>query len=156
MENVSPRVRQIISHLKAAGHRVTPQRLAILRQFADSRSHPSVERVYAAVKPDFPTTSLATVYKTVGLLKELGEALEIGFGDGSNRYDVRLPEPHPHLICLKCRCIVDTDLESLCHLAEKLSESTGFQILSHRVDIYGICPDCRKTAHSETAESDDL
>jgi Fur family peroxide stress response transcriptional regulator len=156
METISSRVQQIITRMKAAGHRVTPQRIAILRQLADSRSHPSVEKVYAAVKPDFPTTSLATVYKTVVLLKELGEVLEIGFGDGCNRYDVRLPEPHPHLVCLKCRCIIDADLESLGHMTENLSESTGFQILSHRVDFYGICPDCRKTAGSATAESDTL
>jgi Fur family peroxide stress response transcriptional regulator len=156
METISTRVHQIVTRMKAAGHRVTPQRLAILRQLADSLSHPSVERVYAAVKHDFPTTSLATVYKTVGMLKELGEALEIGFGDDCNRYDVRSPEPHPHLVCLKCRCIVDADLESLSHLTECLSESSGFQILSHRLDFYGICPGCRKTAPGATAESGDL
>jgi Fur family transcriptional regulator, peroxide stress response regulator len=155
METYSPRVRQIVSRMKSAGYRITPQRLAILRQFADSRSHPSVEKVYEAVKPDFPTTSLATVYKTVNLLKVLREALEIGFGDDCNRYDVRLPEPHPHLVCLKCRCVLDADIEPLSHLTESLSTATGFQILSHRVDFYGICPDCRDSEHSSTAKLDD-
>jgi Fur family peroxide stress response transcriptional regulator len=106
-----------------------------------------VETVYAAVKPTFPTTSLATVYKTVALLKELGEAVEIGFGDGSNRYDVRMPEPHPHLVCMQCRRIIDADLESLSHLTESLAQSTGFQILSHRVDFYGVCPDCQNATN---------
>ncbi|MFZ7125610.1 MAG: Fur family transcriptional regulator [Desulfobacterales bacterium] len=143
METLSNRVRQIVDTLKANGHRVTPQRLAILKEFADSRLHPGVETVYAAVKPNFPTTSLATVYKTVALLKALGEAMEIGFGDGGNRYDVRLPEPHPHLICVECRRIIDSDLESLSHMTERLAGKTGFRILSHRVDFYGICPDCQ-------------
>jgi Fur family peroxide stress response transcriptional regulator len=143
MKSLSPRVNQILKTLKAAGHRVTPQRLAILRELADSTGHPSVETVYAAVKPTYPTTSLATVYKTVALLKELGEALEFGFGDGGNRYDVRLPEPHPHLVCLKCRRIVDANLASLSHLTESLARTTGFRIQSHRVDFYGICPDCQ-------------
>jgi Fur family transcriptional regulator, peroxide stress response regulator len=143
MESFSPRVNQIVEILKAAGHRVTPQRLAILRELADSTGHPSVETVYAAVKPTYPTTSLATVYKTVALLKELGEALEFGFGDGGNRYDVRVPEPHPHLVCLKCRRIVDANLSSLSHLTESLAKATGFRIQSHRVDFYGICPDCQ-------------
>jgi Fur family transcriptional regulator, peroxide stress response regulator len=146
MESFSPRVHQIVDSLKAAGHRVTPQRLAILKVLADSTSHPSVETVYAAVKPAFPTTSLATVYKTVALLKELGEAIEIGFGDGGNRYDVRMPEPHPHLVCMQCRRIIDADLEPLSHLTESLSQSTGFRILSHRVDFYGVCPDCQTAA----------
>jgi Fur family peroxide stress response transcriptional regulator len=143
METHSPRVSQILKALKVAGYRITPQRLAILRELADSSRHPSVETVYAAVKPNYPTTSLATVYKTVALLKELGEALEFGFADGSNRYDVRLPEPHPHLVCLKCRCIVDANLTSLSHLTESLTEATGFRIESHRLDFYGICPDCQ-------------
>lgn len=146
METFSPRVLQIVDTLKQAGHRVTPQRLAILRELADTTSHPSVEAVYAAVKPTFPTTSLATVYKTVALLKELGEAVEIGFGDGSNRYDVRMPEPHPHLVCMVCRRIMDAELEPLSHLTESLSRTTGFQILSHRVDFYGVCPECQKAA----------
>ena len=146
MDTFSPRVHQIVHSLKEAGHRVTPQRLAILRELADTTSHPSVETVYAAVKPTFPTTSLATVYKTVALLKELGEAVEIGFGDGSNRYDVRMPEPHPHLVCMQCRRIIDADLEPLSHLTESLAQSTGFRILSHRLDFYGVCPDCQNTA----------
>jgi len=147
METFSPRVHQIVNSLKEAGHRVTPQRLAILRELADTTSHPSVETVYAAVKPTFPTTSLATVYKTVALLKELGEAVEIGFGDASNRYDVRMPEPHPHLVCMQCRRIIDADLEPLSHLTESLAQSTGFQILSHRVDFYGVCPDCQNATN---------
>jgi Fur family transcriptional regulator, peroxide stress response regulator len=146
METFSPRVHQIVNTLKEAGHRVTPQRLAILRELADTTGHPSVETVYAAVKPAFPTTSLATVYKTVALLKELGEAVEIGFGDGSNRYDVRMPEPHPHLVCTQCRRIIDADLEPLSHLTDSLARSTGFQILSHRVDFFGICPACQQAA----------
>lgn len=144
----SPRVAYILNKLKQSGHRVTPQRLAILRAFAESRSHPSVDMVYAAVKPDFPTTSLATVYKTVVLLKELGEVMEIEFGEGGNRYDVRVPAPHPHLVCTRCRRILDAELDSLDHLTEALAQSTGFRILSHRVDFYGICPECRgKTDH---------
>lgn len=143
MGSLSPRVQQIVDTLKQNGHRITPQRLAILQAFADSKSHPGVETVYAAVKSRFPTTSLATVYKTVTLLKELGEALEIGFGDSGNRYDIRMPHPHPHLVCMRCRTIIDSDTESLNHLTDQLAERTGFQILGHRVDFYGICPDCQ-------------
>ena len=47
-------------------------------------------------------TSLATAYKTVTLLKEIGEVLELGFGNDSNRHDGNKPYPHPHLICTKC------------------------------------------------------
>jgi Fur family peroxide stress response transcriptional regulator len=140
------RVQEIVGALKAAGCRVTPQRLAIVQAFADSRSHPGVEAVYDAVRKAFPTTSLATVYKTVTLLKELGEAVEIGFGDDRNRYDVRNPTPHPHLVCLRCRSIRDSDLAPLDHLSDRLAAATGYRILGQRVDFYGICPECQASA----------
>jgi Fur family transcriptional regulator, peroxide stress response regulator len=146
MEPISPRVEQIVSTLKGSGHRITPQRLAILREFADSPGHPSVETVYAAVKPSFPTTSLATVYKTITLLKEVGEVLEIGFAEGGNRYDVRMPEPHPHLVCLNCRSIFDVDLGPLPHITERVALETGFRIMGYRVDFYGLCQECREAA----------
>ncbi len=146
MATLSNRVQELVSTLKTNGHRVTPQRLAILRAFGDSRYHPSVESVYESLKPTLPTISLATVYKTISLLKSLNEAMEIGFGDDHNRYDVRSPRPHPHLICLKCRSIVDSDLDPMPQMAGTLGKRTGYLILGQRVDVYGICPDCQKEA----------
>ena len=57
--------------------------------------------------------SLATVYKNIILIKSFGEVLELGFPDGSNRYDGNKTNPHPHVICIKCKKIVDPDLENL-------------------------------------------
>lgn len=123
---------------------MTPQRLAILRILSENEGHPSAEMIYQKVKVDFPTTSLATVYKTVTLLKELGEVLELGFAEGSNRYDGTNPHPHPHLICMKCSQIVDPSLDSLEEMTHELIKETGFKIVNHRLDFFGICPDCQK------------
>jgi len=136
------RLEKMIETLRKRNFRITPQRIAILKILSLSDRHPSVENLYEQVKRDFPTTSLATVYKTVSLLKELGEILELGFPEGSNRYDGNKPYPHPHLICIKCRKIIDPDLESFEGLTEELTLETGFQITSHRLDFFGICPDC--------------
>lgn len=87
------RLDEIIDKLRERECRITPQRVAILKILLDSCDHPSVEEVYEQVRINFPTTSLATVYKTVNLLKEIGEILEIGFADGSNRYDATSPTP---------------------------------------------------------------
>jgi Fur family peroxide stress response transcriptional regulator len=140
------RLEQMIAKLKARDFRLTPQRLAILKILAASLGHPSIEGIYAQVKADFPTTSLATVYKTVSLLKELNEVLELGFPEGSNRYDGSKPYPHPHVICLKCKQIIDPDLGNLQPLTEEAARCTGFKILSHRVDFFGICPKCQNPA----------
>ncbi len=137
------RLNQMVAKLRAQDLRITPQRLAILRILAASEGHPSIEEIYDRMKVDFPTMSLATVYKTVTLLKELDEVLELGFPEGVNRYDGSKPYPHPHVICLKCKKIMDPELGSLQHLIEAAGKETGFRIFSHRLDFFGLCPECQ-------------
>jgi Fur family transcriptional regulator, peroxide stress response regulator len=146
-DNVSrgaDRLTQMLAKLKSHDFRITPQRLAILRILSESEDHPSVDQIFERVKTNFPTTSLATVYKTITLLKELNEVLELGFPDGSNRYDGNKPCPHPHVICVKCGKIMDPELIGLDTLAEEMSKKTGFRILSHRLDFFGVCRECQR------------
>ena len=144
MQDNETRLDHLLLTLKERGQRITPQRLAILRILASSEGHPSVDEIYNAVVKDFPTTSLATVYKTITLLKELGEVLELEFSQGSNRYDGSKPFPHPHVVCTRCKSIVDPDLESLSAMTAEVSEQTGFKVVNHRLDFYGLCPECQK------------
>ncbi len=137
------RLNQMLSRLKEHSFRITPQRLAVLKILAVSEGHPSVERIYEAVQAEFPTTSIATIYKTVNLLKQLDEVLELGFPDGSNRYDGNKPYPHPHVICTECKKIIDPDLGSLEDLTREVVKETGFVIQNHRVDFFGRCRDCQ-------------
>jgi Fur family transcriptional regulator, peroxide stress response regulator len=137
------RLETMIQKMRDAGCRITPQRIAILRVLSISEGHPSVEDIYDQVKGEFPTTSLATVYKNISMLKELNEVLELSFGTLSNRYDGNRPDPHPHLICTKCKKILDPDLETLEHVSDELIRETGFRIMSHRLDFFGICPHCQ-------------
>jgi len=134
----------MLTKLREHKFRITPQRIAVLKILALSDGHPSAEMIFDQVRMDFPTTSLATVYKTVTLLKNLNEVLELGFPEGSNRYDGNKPYPHPHLICIKCKKIVDPDVTSLDELTQALAQDTGFKIVNHRLDFFGICPECMK------------
>lgn len=86
--------------------------------------------------------SLTTVYRNVILVKSFGEVLELGFPDGSNRYDGNMPYPHPHVICVKCKKILDPNLSNLKDITKEVADETGFEIITHRVDFFGICPDC--------------
>jgi Fur family peroxide stress response transcriptional regulator len=86
---------------------------------------------------------MATVYKTIALLKEMDEVLELGFADGSNRYDGNRPFPHPHLVCTQCGEMVDLDVPALDELVAQASQEVGYQIHSHRLDLYGTCPNCQ-------------
>jgi Fur family transcriptional regulator, peroxide stress response regulator len=141
--DVASRLRQMVEKLRAREFRITPQRLAVLEVMAASEDHPSVEMIYEQVRARFPTTSLATVYKTVALLKDLQEVLELGFPDRGNRYDGHRPYPHPHLICTRCGAILDPDLSSLSDLTREVAAETGFQIHTHRLDFFGICRKCQ-------------
>jgi Fur family peroxide stress response transcriptional regulator len=142
--DVKRRMDHMASKLREHQFRITPQRLAILRVLAASDGHPSVERVYETVRRDFPTTSIATIYKTVHLLKQINEVLEIALPDGSNRYDGNKPFPHPHLICVRCHKIIDPNLESLKDMTAEVADETGFDILAYRLDFFGICDDCKR------------
>ncbi len=142
MTDDNKRFETIIQKLRDNGHKITPQRLAIVKILARSKGHPSVEDIYDQIKTDFPTMSLATVYRNIVLIKSLGEVLELGFPDGSNRYDGNKPFPHPHVICIKCKRIVDPDLESLDNMKKEVATETDFKILNHRLDFFGICSNC--------------
>lgn len=132
----------IIQKLRDKGHKITPQRLAIARILAESKGHPSVDNIYDQIKKDFPTMSLATVYRNIFLIKSFGEVLELGFPDGSNRYDGNKPYPHPHVICIQCGKIMDPHLDSLDDMKKEVAAETNFTILNHRLDFFGICSKC--------------
>ncbi|RJR23331.1 MAG: transcriptional repressor [Desulfobacteraceae bacterium] len=142
MADHKKRFERIVQKLKDNGHKITPQRMAIVKILVNSEGHPSVENIHAHLKKDFPTMSLATVYRNIVLIKSLGEVLELGFPDGSNRYDGNNPYPHPHVICIKCKKIVDPDLESLDEMKKEVALETKFKILNHRLDFFGICSNC--------------
>lgn len=137
------RVEQMVSRLKNGEHRITPQRLAIFKILANSVGHPSAEDIHRALVEHYPTMSLATVYKTLALLKQEGEVLELQFSDLGNRYDGNKPYPHPHVICTGCGDIVDPSFLNLDEITRKMTADTGFKIVAHRLDFYGICPTCQ-------------
>ncbi len=142
MADPEKRFEIIIRKLRERGHKITPQRMAIASVLAKSEDHPSVENIFDHIKTEFSTMSLATVYRNILLIKSIGEVLELGFPDGSNRYDGNKPHQHPHVICIKCKKIVDPDLNSMDAMAKEVARETNFTILNHRLDFFGICSDC--------------
>lgn len=139
------RFKALMRAVRQRGFRMTPQRLALLRLLAESPDHPSAAHLYDALRAQFPTTSFATVYKTLSLLEEMGEVLEMSFSDDDRRYDGRRPDPHPHLICVRCRRIVDLEGEIAQSLIYRAAQQMGYRLIGHRVDIFGLCPACQAT-----------
>lgn len=142
--SVKGRIAGMLERLKESEHRITPQRLAILDALVRSDGHPSAEDIYRHLARKYPTMSPATVYKTLALLKSQGEVLELEFSDLANRYDGKKPYPHPHVICTACGLVIDPSFLGLEDITSHVTSETGFEISSHRLDFYGICPDCQK------------
>jgi Fur family peroxide stress response transcriptional regulator len=138
------RLEQMLKVLRDKGCRLTPQRVAMLKILAESRGHPGIEQIYERMKIDFPTTSLATIYKTMNLLKEMGEVLELTLASVGTRYDGNRPYPHPHIICTKCGQILDPEIGGVAAVSEEMARQTGYQITHHQLNFFGLCPKCRK------------
>jgi Fur family peroxide stress response transcriptional regulator len=127
------------------GIKLTPQRIAILDYLEGNLSHPSAEDVYRAVLRKFPTMSFATVYNTLEKLKDCGIVAEMTGDPAKKRFDPN-PRPHHHLICTRCRRILDVHAEFRLPVTER--ERAGFEISGNHIEFYGTCPDCRKRTYS--------
>ena len=110
--------------------------MAIVKILARSEGHPSVEDIHGLIKKDFPTMSLATIYRNIILIKSLGEVLETGGSPmGATGMTAINHTRIPHVICIKCRKIVDPDLDSLDEMKKEVASETDFEILNHRLDF---------------------
>jgi Fur family peroxide stress response transcriptional regulator len=85
MVDPQARFEALVGRLREQEYRLTPQRIALLRLLAASDEHPSASHLHDQLHAQFPTTSLGTIYKTLNLLKDLDEVLELGFSDDDNR-----------------------------------------------------------------------
>ena len=130
-----------IEALRSKGYKATPQRIAICRIALNSRAHPSAQEVYAEVKKIHPTVSLATVYKSLEVLRDLDLVQEINFPKRKARFDSYM-NPHINLICLKCGIITDLEDVAVKEITRKVAAATKFKPTGQRVDVYGICQKC--------------
>jgi len=144
MSESGNRYKAMVDKLKENNHKLTPQRLAIVNILSRSEVHPSVENMYGRLQRHFPGVSEATVYRNILLMKSLGEVFELGFAGESTRYDGRKPHPHPHIVCVMCKKIIDPNLDSLNEMTKEITQESGFKILTYRLDFFGICPECRR------------
>ncbi|MHB8073773.1 Fur family transcriptional regulator [Desulfosporosinus fructosivorans] len=132
---------EILKQLKDKGVRFTPQRQAILEFLLETVSHPTADEIYHHVKAKFPGVSLGTIYNTLNMLKEHGHLLELSYGDMSSRFDGN-PKNHYHIVCSKCGTVADFH-RPLIDIDQEVMDSSGFLIMGHRMEFYGICPECR-------------
>ncbi|MDF2565549.1 MAG: perR 1 [Massilibacillus sp.] len=128
--------------LREKGFKVTPQRLAIYDVLYNTTEHPSAEVIFNQLQPRYPTMSLATVYKTIEILKEIGLVQVLNVGEDSFRYDANT-DNHPHVRCMVCKRVDDIFEVDTTGFVANVAEKTAYQLTGQQFYFYGICPDCQ-------------
>lgn len=131
----------ITSTFKKKKLKLTPQRIAVYKYLTSTKAHPSAEIIYNALHDDYPTMSLATIYKALKTLVEVNLIQEINVGEGNFRYDAN-PTPHPHIQCMSCGKVDDIDGISFSCLNDTVSDYTDYKVICNKIYFYGICSDC--------------
>ena len=133
------------AHMAKKGLRSTDQRRLIVETFFRAPNHVSIEELLASVRAQDPKVGYATVYRTLKLLAECGVAFERRFGDGLTRYELADDHSHhDHLICVECGDITEFEEPRIETLQEEIAEQHGFELRSHKHEMYGVCPKCQK------------
>ena len=121
---------------RAAGLRITGQRQAILTVLDRSRDHPDVEELHRRVSAVEPGISIATVYRTLNKLAEHGLIERHSFSDGRGRFETLSANHHDHFINVDTGEVVEFQSSEIERLQTELARRHGFDIVSHRLDIY--------------------
>jgi len=132
----------VIGFFREKGLKVTSQRLAICNFILSRKDHPTAEKIYQELRNEYPTISLGTIYKTLHLLKDLGLIQELGFNEGSVRYDPDM-ELHINMVCSKCGIISDYKAEKVEKLWNAIISDIRIKPKGQRIDIYYECNNCK-------------
>ncbi len=132
---------RVIRKLRENGHKLTPQRIAIVNYLGSKNNHPSVDKIHKDLARDYPNMALATVYNTLDMLKNIGEVRELNFGADRKRFEA-MGEPHQHALCEHCGDVSDVfeKSSSLVNIPPELAKK--FNVRDASVIYMGACKDC--------------
>ncbi len=134
-------VEEFRARCRAAGLALTHQREIIFRTAYEMRSHPTPEAIYERVRERIPSISLGTVYKNLKTFLDAGLLREVSLMHGSLRVDANTDDHH-HLVCTKCRIVIDLHEDDLEPARLLLPLPEGFVLKRCAVEFHGLCPRC--------------
>lgn len=137
---------RMILLMKNKGYKLTPQRRYIIDAVMEnSEQHLSIDEIYTEVKKVCPEIGIATVYRTVQMLEQIGVLTKHHFDDGCSRYelaDESKRHNHHHLVCVKCGKVIEIQDNYFGELEQHIEKDKNFTITNHTVTFYGNCKDC--------------
>lgn len=137
----------MLASLRASGLKLTPQRLAIVRELAADPTHPTAQELFERLRPAQPTMSFATVYNTLDALASAGLCAALSLSPGPCRFDPNM-RPHHHAVCDACgevRDVPSGEAEELRPEAHgRLTAAPGFEVRSVERIYRGLCAACAR------------
>lgn len=122
----------------------THQRMVIYKALASTDAHPTPESIYEQVRREIPAISLGTVYKNIRTFTEAGLLREVNVLHDSLRLDANLGNHH-HLVCVRCKTVIDVPSENIEPVNLILPLPDGFQLKRTTVELLGVCSQCSES-----------
>jgi len=137
---------ETVQVLRDKGHKATPQRLMILSALRHTEGHLTAGEIFDKVRLDYPYVDISTVYRTLGVLKELRLLTETDMGTGDMTYEwIRKQGEHHHLICRRCGAVTSLDHHYLEDLGAEIMAESGFRPDIDHFAIFGLCAACQRS-----------
>ena len=132
--------------VKQKGLKYTEQREVVLNILLKAKNHLTAEEVYNEIKKEYPTSNIgiATVYRALSFLEEVDLITSITFGTDGKKYETNSKSHHDHLICTNCGKIIEFMDDDIEKRQEKIAKKNNFKIVSHSMQLYGICEACQE------------
>ncbi len=120
------------------------QRELVLRAVLSAGKHFDAEQLHRRLAGSRRRVGLATVYRTLQLLRDHGLVAESQFGERRHRYEQAKGGHHDHLVCLACGQVLEFEEPAIEQLQQRVARKNGFSVLSHRLELYGYCLACAR------------
>jgi Fur family peroxide stress response transcriptional regulator len=146
-------VAAMLAGLRASGLKLTPQRMAVVRELAADPTHPTAQELFDRLRPAMPTMSFATVYNTLDALASAGLSASLSLAPGPARFDPNM-QPHHHAVCDRCGLVRDVPSDARRARAGEPAPRTlsidvatpAFEVRSVERIYRGLCAECARAA----------
>jgi Fur family ferric uptake transcriptional regulator len=130
--------------IRAAGHRVTNQRVLILDAVCDGEGHTTIGQIYARVKGLDRSIDRSTIYRALKLFTDLGLVVSADTGKGEFVYEISKPSPHHHLVCRQCGKETEIEQSVMQTMFEQVAREYQFQVETDHLVLFGLCAACQQ------------
>ena len=142
-EDIIAQLKEII---RQKGLKYTKQREIIFETILDSNEHLNAEEVYNSIRTKYPDVNIgiATVYRALVFLEEADLISSVSLNKDGKKFETNFKNHHDHLICVRCNKIVEFHDDEIEQRQEIAAVEKGFSLVSHTMNLYGVCKDCQK------------